>query len=97
MLAANPRVFFTIPRFDGYPAVLIRLKLVTKRALRYAIVDGWLACAPPDLANAHIEQERRAARRPDSTQGRRGEPASSGGVTLGTATRRRASVASGRL
>ena len=64
VLAANPRAFFTIPHFDGYSAVLIQLKLVTKRALRDAIVDGRLACAPPDLANAHIEQERRAARRP---------------------------------
>jgi hypothetical protein len=64
VLAANGEAFFTIPHFDGYSAVLIQLKSVTKRALREAIVDGWLACAPPDLANAHIEQERRAARRP---------------------------------
>jgi hypothetical protein len=64
VLAANPGAFFTIPHFDGYSAVLIQLKSVTKRAVRDAIVDGWLACAPPDLANAYIEQERRAARRP---------------------------------
>ena len=25
MLAENPRVYFTIPHFDGYPAVLARL------------------------------------------------------------------------
>jgi hypothetical protein len=37
---------------------------VLEGPLRDAIVDGWLAGAPPDLANAHIEQERRAARRP---------------------------------
>ena len=64
VLAANPRAFFTIRHFDGYSAVLVQLKLVTKRALRDAIVDGWMACSPPDLANAYIEQERRAARRP---------------------------------
>jgi hypothetical protein len=61
VLSAQPKAFFTIPHFDGYSAVLIQLKRVTKRALREALVDGWLACAPPDLADSYIEQE--AARR----------------------------------
>jgi hypothetical protein len=61
VLAAQPKAFFTIPHFDGYAAVLIRLKVVTKRTLREAIVDGWLACAPGKLANEYVEQE--AARR----------------------------------
>jgi hypothetical protein len=56
VLAAQPKSFFTIPHFDGYSAVLIQLKTVTKRAVREAIIDGWLACAPPDLANAYVEQ-----------------------------------------
>ena len=51
VLSANPKGFFTIPHFDGYAAVLIQLKSVGKRALREAIVDGWLACAPPKLAD----------------------------------------------
>jgi hypothetical protein len=50
VLMAHPRSFFTIPRFDGYAAVLIQLDKVTKRELRDAIVDGWLACAPSGLA-----------------------------------------------
>src|SRR5438105_2549255 len=58
VLAANPGAFFTIPHFDGYSAVLIQLKAVTKRALRAAIVDGWLACAPPRLADEYVSQER---------------------------------------
>ena len=61
VLAAPPKAFFTIPHFDGYAAVLIQLKLVTKRALRDALLDGWLACAPPMLAGDHVKQE--AARR----------------------------------
>ena len=56
VLAAQPKSFFTIPHFDGYSAVLIQLKTVTKRALQAAIVDGWLACAPSALANEYIEQ-----------------------------------------
>jgi hypothetical protein len=61
VLAAQPKAFFTIPHFDGYSAVLIRLNVVTKRALREALVDGWLACAPERLANEFIAH--RAARR----------------------------------
>src|SRR3954451_17773428 len=47
VLAEQTRGFFTIPHFDGYAAVLLELKKVTKRALREAILDGWLSCAPP--------------------------------------------------
>jgi len=54
VLAAGPRAFFTIPHFDGYPAVLIQLKKVGKRTLREAILDGWLACAPPKLTNQYV-------------------------------------------
>jgi hypothetical protein len=54
VLAAQPKAFFTIPHFNGYSAVLIQLDKVTKRALREAIIDGWLACAPSKLAEAYI-------------------------------------------
>ena len=54
VLATNPKGFFTIPHFDGYPAVLIQLKTVTKRALREALVDGWLTCAPAALAKQYL-------------------------------------------
>ena len=54
VLAAGEPGFFTIPHFDGYPAVLIQLKKVRKRALREAITDAWLACAPPRLTDAYV-------------------------------------------
>jgi hypothetical protein len=50
VLAAHPEAFFTIPHFDGYSAVLIQLREVSAQALREAVTDGWLACAPPRLA-----------------------------------------------
>src|SRR6202040_1407630 len=50
VLAANPDAFFTIPHFDGYSAVLIHMRKVSAKALRDAITDAWLACAPPALA-----------------------------------------------
>jgi hypothetical protein len=58
VLAANTKAFFTIPHFDGYPAVLIQLKAVTKKAVREAIVDGWLSCAPPKLADEYVRHEK---------------------------------------
>ena len=54
VLASGVKGFFTIPHFDGYPAVLIQLDKVGKRALREAILDGWLACAPARLADQHL-------------------------------------------
>ena len=54
VLAAGHRGFFTIPHFDGYAAVLIQLKAVSKRPLHDALVDGWLACAPDKLAKEFI-------------------------------------------
>ena len=56
MLAAQRRGFCTIPHFDGYPAVLIQLRKVGPRALREAIIDGWLACAPPKLADEYMKR-----------------------------------------
>ena len=60
VLAAKPKpeAFFTIPHFDGYPAILIQLKKVSRSALREALIDGWLACAPPKLANDFIARAR---------------------------------------
>ena len=54
VLAAQPGAFFTIPHFDGYSAVLIRLDRVAERALREAITDAWLACAPKKLADRYL-------------------------------------------
>ena len=56
MLEANPRAFFTIPHFDDYAAVLIQLEVVTKKALREALLDAWLACAPDRLTEPYLER-----------------------------------------
>jgi hypothetical protein len=58
VLAAEPEAFFTIPHFDGYPAILIQLLKVSRPALREALIDGWLACAPPKVANDFIARAR---------------------------------------
>ena len=55
VLAEHPKAFFTIPHFDGYAAVLVQLKKATKRPVREALTDGWLACAPPRLVDQFLE------------------------------------------
>jgi hypothetical protein len=57
VLALRSKGVFTIAHFDGYPAVLLQLGAVTEQALRESIVDAWLACAPPPLARAYLDQE----------------------------------------
>ena len=57
VLAAQSQAFFTIAHFAGYPAVLIHLKSVTEEAVRDAIVDGWLACARPNLADEYLRKQ----------------------------------------
>ena len=54
-LAAEPDAFFTIPHFDGYAAILVQLDVVTDDVLREALLDAWLACAPPALVRAHAD------------------------------------------
>ncbi len=56
VLAAHPAGFFTIPHFDGYSAVLVQLRKVSGKVLREAITDGWLACAPPGLADRYLKR-----------------------------------------
>jgi hypothetical protein len=56
VLAAATRGVFTIEHFNGYPAVLIQLKTVPKKAFRELLLDGWLACAPPRLAEAYLKK-----------------------------------------
>jgi hypothetical protein len=54
MLAARRRGIFTIAHFNGYAAILIQLERVGPRVLRDAIVDGWLAVAPPAIADDFV-------------------------------------------
>jgi hypothetical protein len=56
ILSERRRGFFTIPHFDGYPAILIRLRVVGPKRLEEALTDGWLACAPPELATRYLER-----------------------------------------
>jgi hypothetical protein len=54
VLEAHPGAVFTIPHFDGYAAVLLHLRVAKVRMVREVLLDGWLACAPPAIAQAYL-------------------------------------------
>ena len=55
LLADDPAVFFTIPHFDGYPAVLVRLEEIPVDELQELIVEAWLCRAPKRVAKAYLD------------------------------------------
>jgi hypothetical protein len=54
VLGAGHQGFFTIPHFNGYAAVLIELDRATKRSVRDALEDAWLAAAPKAVVAAYL-------------------------------------------
>jgi hypothetical protein len=55
LLESEPDVYFTIPHFDGYPAVLVRLDTITPAALEELLIDAWISKAPKRLASAYLQ------------------------------------------
>ena len=54
VLQSGTKGVFTVSHFDGYPAVLVLLDAVPKRAMREMLLDAWLASAPPSTADAFL-------------------------------------------
>jgi hypothetical protein len=50
LVADDPDVFFTIPHFKGYSAVLFQLERISVDVLKEVIADAWLSRAPKKLA-----------------------------------------------
>ena len=56
LLADASGVYFTIPHFDGYPAVLVLLDRIEAAELNELMVEAWLDRAPKRLATAYAER-----------------------------------------
>lgn len=56
LLAAEPEILFTIPHFDGYPALLVELDAVERERLAEIIDDAWLTRAPARAAKAWLAE-----------------------------------------
>lgn len=63
LLGSNPRVYFTTPHFDGYPAVLVQLKKIGLRELRDVIHEAWLSRAPKKVVAAYLDTSGSSKRR----------------------------------
>ena len=49
LIADDPEVFFTIPHFDGYSAVLVLLERIDLEILEEVITEAWFTRAPKRL------------------------------------------------
>jgi hypothetical protein len=49
LLDCDPKKFFTEPHYDGFPAVLVRLRTVRVKELRGLITAAWRCQAPRAL------------------------------------------------
>jgi hypothetical protein len=59
LLADDRGVFFTTPHFNGYPAVLMRIRdlaRLDREELRETVVEAWLTRAQKRLAKAWLEE-----------------------------------------
>ncbi|MBN9239112.1 MAG: hypothetical protein BGO97_05440 [Micrococcales bacterium 70-64] len=50
LIGSNPEVFFTIPHYAEWPAVLVLLEKIDEEQLREVVTDAWLCRAPKRLA-----------------------------------------------
>ena len=53
IIANDPAKFFTEPHYDGFPAILVRLRAVTVADLRALIPEAWRTVAPKALVAAY--------------------------------------------
>ena len=54
LVADEPRVYFTTPHFDGYPAVLVKLAEIEVCDLEELITEAWLTQAPKKLVQEFL-------------------------------------------
>jgi hypothetical protein len=54
LLADDPDVYFITPHFANYPAVLVRLPLISAADLEELLTEAWLTQAPKRLAAAFL-------------------------------------------
>ncbi|WP_265444044.1 MmcQ/YjbR family DNA-binding protein [Flexivirga meconopsidis] len=56
LIADDPAIYFTIPHFNGYNAVLVQLDRIEVDELTELITDAWLLKAPRRLAAAYLAE-----------------------------------------
>jgi hypothetical protein len=64
LLAADETKFFTEPHYNGFPAVLVRLKEITVAELRELLTEAWRCQAPTALVGELDGRATRGKRKP---------------------------------
>jgi hypothetical protein len=57
LIESDPDVYFTIPHFDGYSAILVLLERIGLEELEELIIEAWLLRAPKRLASAYLASQ----------------------------------------
>jgi hypothetical protein len=70
LLAIAPPGFFTIPHFQGYPAVLIELRRARAKDVRAAILDAFRTAAPRRPHATAVTHPRKRRRVPSPSKRR---------------------------
>ena len=60
ILRSGSQAIFTIPHFEGYPAVLVQLDTIAAKDLKQLIVEAWLARAPERAVRDYLANRKRA-------------------------------------
>lgn len=56
LIEEDPAVFLSISHFDGWPAILARLDLISDRRLHELVEEAWLIIAPVRLGKAWLAE-----------------------------------------
>ena len=57
LIEADPGVYFTIPHFNGYNAILVLLEKIALDELEELITESWLLRAPKRVAAAYLASQ----------------------------------------
>lgn len=55
LISDDPRAYFTIAHYDGYPAILVRLRFADLAELRELLIEAWRRAAPKRALRAYDE------------------------------------------
>jgi hypothetical protein len=55
LISDDPRAYFTVPHYDGYPAVLVRLRFADLAELRELLTEAWVRAAPKRALKVYVE------------------------------------------
>lgn len=56
LVADSPDIYFTIPHFDGYKAILVKLPSIPETELSELLIEAWLCRAPKRLAKQWLAE-----------------------------------------